>query len=818
MATSSPHRLNRRLGPTWQDRAETDLPDPRRAGERPGSSTGVERAEPRSPAPAAHRLPPDRAGARDAAALDAERGREGAVAPRRDRADRLARGPAMPKSCCASSTTTRASCCDCWRPTTTPDPPVRSWRRAAAGDRARATRTATCRASSVGRRNASADPRVRAAGASDAAARVRGRSRKRAVDVRRPLEPRCSTRSRSRSRPASRSACGACAVRASRRCCGSPPASSCPTRASCASRAATSRGCRAESERGCCARRSASRRGAGARRATSVVVDHVALPALSARREHARRAGRGARGARARRRHEPRGRAHGGAVARRAHARRDRTRARARPSLVLVDEPGATPSPGDRDEIYALLRSLAKDPALTLVVASEDVAAIRAARRALTLSDGQMRSSRPRGPGGAVPARRARSRGGMGRDVLELQRGRQALPGARARSCARSTASRSRSRPASSSRSSARADRARRRCCCSPRRCCARTAAACGSAAATSRAVAARGRPLPAQRRRLRVPVLPSDAGGDGAGQRRAQAARRAALSLAGRAAARAAVAGTRRARRARRRTRRASCRRASASASRSRARSRTTRGCCSPTSRPATSTRAAAARCSRCCASSATSAGCRSCSSRTTREALRVRRPRLHPARRRAAARASTPTRPRRRAVRRTVSACRVGVLGRFYRWRLREHGVQELLAAAGIASASRSCSACSSRTRASTGSAEQLVSRRRRARRGSSSRPARRTASTSGSRRAPSRVPGVLRAAPVLRGNVALVGAERHASLDPAHRRHAALAQFGGALDARLRTRRLAAVGRASRCRPASPTAIGVRSGRSA
>ncbi|HMJ04408.1 MAG TPA: ATP-binding cassette domain-containing protein [Conexibacter sp.] len=63
------------------------------------------------------------------------------------------------------------------------------------------------------------------------------------------------------------------------------------------------------------------------------------------------------------------------------------------PSLLLVDEPGATPSPTDRDEIYTLLRELAKDPELTLVVASEDVAAIRTARRAMTLSDGALRSS-----------------------------------------------------------------------------------------------------------------------------------------------------------------------------------------------------------------------------------------------------------------------------------------------------------------------------------------------------------------------------------------------------------------------------------------
>lgn len=77
------------------------------------------------------------------------------------------------------------------------------------------------------------------------------------------------------------------------------------------------------------------------------------------------------------------------------------------PVLVLVDEPAATPSPGDRDEIYALLRGLAKDPEMTLVVASEDVAAIRTARRALTLSDGELRSSDRPGQVVRFPRRRA---------------------------------------------------------------------------------------------------------------------------------------------------------------------------------------------------------------------------------------------------------------------------------------------------------------------------------------------------------------------------------------------------------------------------
>ena len=66
------------------------------------------------------------------------------------------------------------------------------------------------------------------------------------------------------------------------------------------------------------------------------------------------------------------------------------------------------------------------------------------------------------------------------------------------------------------------------------------------------------------------------------------------------------------------------------------------------------------------------------------------------------ALARGWTRRRPGRRADEAHLFGIRVGVLGRFYRWRLREHGAQELLAAAGIAVGVALVSACSSRTRA--------------------------------------------------------------------------------------------------------------------
>jgi len=81
------------------------------------------------------------------------------------------------------------------------------------------------------------------------------------------------------------------------------------------------------------------------------------------------------------------------------------------PALLLVDEPALTPSPSERDELYALLRSLTGERGLTVVVASEDLAAIRTARQAMTISDGTLRSSHRAGRVVPFPEDRAK-RGG----------------------------------------------------------------------------------------------------------------------------------------------------------------------------------------------------------------------------------------------------------------------------------------------------------------------------------------------------------------------------------------------------------------------
>lgn len=63
------------------------------------------------------------------------------------------------------------------------------------------------------------------------------------------------------------------------------------------------------------------------------------------------------------------------------------------PRLLLVDEPALTTSPGERDAIRELLRSLVRGSDLALVVASEDVASLLGARTVLSISEGRLLSS-----------------------------------------------------------------------------------------------------------------------------------------------------------------------------------------------------------------------------------------------------------------------------------------------------------------------------------------------------------------------------------------------------------------------------------------
>jgi predicted ABC-type transport system involved in lysophospholipase L1 biosynthesis ATPase subunit len=62
------------------------------------------------------------------------------------------------------------------------------------------------------------------------------------------------------------------------------------------------------------------------------------------------------------------------------------------PRLLLIDEPALLLRPNEAEELYDLLARLGGDPALALVVASEELAPIRLARRRFALDDGALRS------------------------------------------------------------------------------------------------------------------------------------------------------------------------------------------------------------------------------------------------------------------------------------------------------------------------------------------------------------------------------------------------------------------------------------------
>jgi ABC-type methionine transport system ATPase subunit len=63
------------------------------------------------------------------------------------------------------------------------------------------------------------------------------------------------------------------------------------------------------------------------------------------------------------------------------------------PRLLLMDEPAVLPGRTESRELYALLRSLGDDPALALLIASEDLDAISGARRLMSIDNGRVRST-----------------------------------------------------------------------------------------------------------------------------------------------------------------------------------------------------------------------------------------------------------------------------------------------------------------------------------------------------------------------------------------------------------------------------------------
>jgi predicted ABC-type transport system involved in lysophospholipase L1 biosynthesis ATPase subunit len=63
-----------------------------------------------------------------------------------------------------------------------------------------------------------------------------------------------------------------------------------------------------------------------------------------------------------------------------------------KPRVLLVDEPAVALKPSEGVELYDLLRSLGHDTQLAIVIASEDIAPIRKARRMFSIDAGSLRS------------------------------------------------------------------------------------------------------------------------------------------------------------------------------------------------------------------------------------------------------------------------------------------------------------------------------------------------------------------------------------------------------------------------------------------
>lgn len=76
------------------------------------------------------------------------------------------------------------------------------------------------------------------------------------------------------------------------------------------------------------------------------------------------------------------------------------------PSLLLIDEPAVLPRPKEAADLYALIRSLPGRLGLALLIASEEIAALRGAGRIANLDNGHMYSTDSRHKVISFPDRR----------------------------------------------------------------------------------------------------------------------------------------------------------------------------------------------------------------------------------------------------------------------------------------------------------------------------------------------------------------------------------------------------------------------------
>jgi ABC-type lipoprotein export system ATPase subunit len=75
------------------------------------------------------------------------------------------------------------------------------------------------------------------------------------------------------------------------------------------------------------------------------------------------------------------------------------------PRLLLVDEPAVMPSLTEREELYALMRLVAREQNMTLMIASEEMAPLHGAGVLMSIADGELCSTDERGTVVRLPRR-----------------------------------------------------------------------------------------------------------------------------------------------------------------------------------------------------------------------------------------------------------------------------------------------------------------------------------------------------------------------------------------------------------------------------
>jgi ABC-type glutathione transport system ATPase component len=77
-----------------------------------------------------------------------------------------------------------------------------------------------------------------------------------------------------------------------------------------------------------------------------------------------------------------------------------------KPRLLVLDEPALMANLGDRDTFYALLREQARESNMTLLLASEEMAALQGVGVLMSIADGELLSSEERSTVVRLPGRR----------------------------------------------------------------------------------------------------------------------------------------------------------------------------------------------------------------------------------------------------------------------------------------------------------------------------------------------------------------------------------------------------------------------------